>query len=274
MPGADGAGSSQEVDMSARDPSGAGEKSSTRLIASNGFGMFMLGIALALGGAFASQSVAKAIITSRSASSIKVKGSASIDLRADSARWVTTVTCRGTTLQAAYASLSKDMQRLQQFMTTNTLPEAEAKTGPVASSTLMGKDAKGNNTNKIEFYQLTQTMEVLSPKVEAVATAARNVTQLIQDGVDVASGQPAYLVSSLDSTKVDLLDKATRSAMERAETLARGSGSSVGALISANQGVIQVVERGTTGSSDYGEYDTRTIEKTLRAVVSLEYAVR
>lgn len=115
--------------MSARDPSGAGEKSSTRLIASNGFGMFMLGIALALGGAFASQSVAKAIITSRSA-------------------------------------------------------------------------------------------------------------------------------------------------MERAETLARGSGSSVGALISANQGVIQVVERGTTGSSDYGEYDTRTIEKTLRAVVSLEYAVR
>jgi hypothetical protein len=274
MPGASCAGSSQEVDMSARDPSGAGEKSSTRLIASNGFGMFMLGIALALGGAFASQSVAKAIITSRSASSIKVKGSASIDLRADSARWVTTVTCRGTTLQAAYASLSKDMQRLQQFMTTNTFTETEAKTGPVASSTLMGKDAKGNNTNKIEFYQLTQTMEVLSPKVEAVATAARNVTQLIQDGVDVASGQPAYLVSSLDSTKVDLLDKATRSAMERAETLARGSGSSVGALVSANQGVIQVVERGTTGSSDYGEYDTRTIEKTLRAVVSLEYAVR
>ena len=106
--------------MSARDPSGAGEKSSTRLIASNGFGMFMLGIALALGGAFASQSVAKAIITSRSASSIKVKGSASIDLRADSARWVTTVTCRGTTLQAAYASLSKDMQRLQKFMSSNT----------------------------------------------------------------------------------------------------------------------------------------------------------
>ena len=274
MPGADRAGSSQEVEMSARDPSGAGEKSSTRLIASNGFGMFMLGIALALGGAFASQSVAKAIITSRSASSIKVKGSASIDLRADSARWVTTVTCRGTTLQAAYASLSKDMQRLQQFMTTNTFTEAEAKTGPVASFTLMVKDDKGNNTNKIEFYQLTQTLEVLSPKVEAVATAARNVTQLIQDGVDVASGQPAYLVSSLDSTKVDLLDKATRSAMERAETLARGSGSSVGALVSANQGVIQVVERGTTGSSDYGEYDTRTIEKTLRAVVSLEYAVR
>ena len=274
MPGADRAGSSQEVEMSARDPSGAGEKSSTRLIASNGFGMFMLGIALALGGAFASQSVAKAIITSRSASSIKVKGSASIDLRADSARWVTAVSCRGTTLQAAYASLSEDMQRLKQFMTANSFSDTEAKTGPVTSSALMVKDAKGNNTNNIEFYQLTQTMEVLSPKVDAVATAARNVTQLIQQGVAVASGEPAYLVTSLDSTKVDLLDKATRSAMERAETLARGSGSSVGALISANQGVIQVVERGTTGSSDYGEYDTRTIEKTLRAVVSLEYAVR
>jgi hypothetical protein len=274
MPGASCAGSSQEVEMSVRDPSGAGKNLSIRLIASNGFGMFMLGVALALGSAFASQSVAKAIITSRSASSIKVKGSASIDLRADSARWVTAVSCRGTTLQAAYARLSEDMQRLKQFMTANSFSDTEAKTGPVTSSALMVKDAKGNNTNNIEFYQLTQTMEVLSPKVDAVAAAARNVTQLIQQGVAVASGEPAYLVTSLDSTKVDLLDKATRSAMERAETLARGSGSSVGALISANQGVIQVVERGTTGSSDYGEYDTRTIEKTLRAVVSLEYAVR
>jgi hypothetical protein len=260
--------------MSAPNSSGAGEKSSIRLIASNGFGMFMLGIALALGGAFASQSVAKAIITSRSASSIKVKGSASVDLRADSARWVTTVTCRGTTLQAAYASLAKDMDRLQQFMRTNNFTETEAKTGAVSASNLMGKDDKGNNTNKIEFYQLTQSMEVLSPKVEDVANAARNVTQLIKDGVDISSGQPAYLVSSLESNKVDLLDQATRNAMTRAETLANGSGSSVGALISANQGVIQVVERGTTGSSDYGEYDTRTIEKTMRAVVSLEYAVR
>jgi len=274
MPGAGHDGSSQEVEMSQRDPSGAGEMSSTRLITSNGFGMFMLGIALALGGAFASQSVAKAIITSRSASSIKVKGSASVDLRADSACWVTTVTCRGATLQAAYASLSKDMDRLQQFMRTNNFTETEAKAGAVSALNIMGKDTKGNNTNKIELYQLTQTVEVLSAKVDDVAKAARSVTQLIKDGVDVSSGQPAYLVSSLESNKVDLLEKATRSAMGRAETLAQGSGSSVGALISANQGVIQVVQRGTTGSSDYGEYDTRTIEKTMRAVVSLEYAVR
>ena len=60
----------------------------------------------------------------------------------------------------------------------------------------------------------------------------------------------------------------------RAQTLARGSGSAVGGLVSASQGVFQIVSRGSTSSSDYGEYDTGAIEKTARVVVTLEYAVR
>ena len=260
--------------MATHDQSGAGENTSSRLIASNGFGMFMLGIALALGGAFASQSVAKAIVASRNSSSIKVKGAASVDLRADSARWTASVTCRAATLPEAYLALSMDMARLQAFMRTSSFTDAEAKPGAVRVSNMMRKDSKGNNTNQIEQYQLTQSVDVLTPKVDAVAEAARNVTQLIKDGTDITSGQPEYLVTNLESNKVDLLDQATRNAMARAETLASGSGSSVGTLVSASQGVIQVIERGSAGSSEYGEYDTRTIDKTMRVVVSLEYAVR
>jgi hypothetical protein len=44
--------------------------------------------------------------------------------------------------------------------------------------------------------------------------------------------------------------------------------------VSASQGVYQIVARGSTGSSDYGEYDTSSIDKTARVVVTLEYAVR
>ena len=99
-------------------------------------------------------------------------------------------------------------------------------------------------------------------------------TALIKEGIDVSSGKPAFMVSALDDAKVALLDKATRNAMDRARTLADGSGSTVGALLNASQGVIQIVPRGTQSSGDGGEYDTGTIEKTMRAVVSLEYGVK
>lgn len=259
------------MDAQGNSAAGAGP---VRLIASNGFGMFMLGIALALGGAFASQSVARAIVASRNASSIRVKGSASVDLRADSARWGTTVTARGSTLPAAYESLARDVARVQGFLATAGFGAEEAKPAAVATTTVMRKDAKGKETSAVETYVLTQAINVLTSKVDAVADASRNVTALIRDGVDVASGTPQYLVSNIEASKVGLLEQATRNAMERAGTLAAGSNSSVGSLLSASQGVIQIVERGTTGSSDYGEYDTRTIEKTMRVVVSLEYAVR
>ena len=51
-----------------------------RWFASSGFGMFTLGVAIALGFAFAAQSVSRAMITMRTASTIKVKGTASIDV--------------------------------------------------------------------------------------------------------------------------------------------------------------------------------------------------
>ena len=74
--------------------------------------------------------------------------------------------------------------------------------------------------------------------------------------------------------KADLLAEATRNAFERAETLAKGSGSRVGALQSASQGVIKILARGQVDNSDYGrDYDTSSIQKTMRAVVSLEYAI-
>ena len=44
-------------------------------------------------------------------------------------------------------------------------------------------------------------------------------------------------------------------------------------LISAQQGVLQITERHSTETSGYGVYDTATIEKTAKAVVTLEYAI-
>lgn len=251
-----------------------GTRSPWRLVASNGFGMFMLGIALALGGAFASQSLARALVAMRSQSSISVKGSASTDVKADLASWSTTVSVEARTQDQGALRLKEAMERVERYVQGNGFAAEECSVSAVDVRTVMRKNDKGGDTNEVERYELTQRLAVKTAKVEAIERIARSVTDLLRDGVPVASSAPVYTISSIEDHKMRLLDQATRNAMDRARTLASSSGSGVGALLNASQGVVQVLARGAIDGGEWGEYDTSTIDKTMRVVVSLEYAVR
>ena len=245
-----------------------------RWITTSGFGMLALGAALALGFAYASQSVSRALIAMRTASTIKVKGTASIDLESDRAAWQGFVTARGATLPEAFGRLSAGTQRLQKFIADAGFDATEITADSVATEMVHARDLKGNQTSRIENYVLTQGVSVRSGKVAAVKALSERVTDVIREGVEVRSNEPQFLLANPDGVKQDLLADATRNAFERANTLAKGSGSSVGSLQSASQGVIKILARGQVDNGEYGrDYDTSSIAKTMRAVVSLEYAI-
>jgi hypothetical protein len=183
------------------------------------------------------------------------------------------VSARGATLPEAYGKLNANLQRLQQFIVASGFAPEEITVESVQTEMLYARDLKGNASNRIESYVLGQEVVVQSGKVKQVKSLAEKVTDLIKDGVEVRSAPPMFTVSSTDVAKNNLLAEATRNALERAETLANGSGSKVGALQSASQGVIQILPRGSISNNDGSDYSTTTIDKTMRAVVSLEYAV-
>ena len=245
-----------------------------RWLASSGFGMLALGAALALGFAHASQSVSRALVAMRTASTIKVKGTASVDLESDQATWCGSVTSRGATLAEAFARLNTGSERLRKFIVEAGFEPGEVTADAVQTATTNAKDAKGHPLARIESYTLTQSIAVRSGKVTAVKALSERVTDLIREGIEIRSGSPVFLLANPDAIKRDLLAEATRNAFDRANTLASGSGSSVGTLQSASQGVIKIMARGQLDSGEYGQdYDTSTIPKTMRAVVSLEYAI-
>jgi hypothetical protein len=55
--------------------------------------------------------------------------------------------------------------------------------------------------------------------------------------------------------------------------LAENSGSRVGRLRSASQGVFQITPRFSTEIEDYGMSDTTTVDKTAKAVVTMEFSI-
>jgi hypothetical protein len=74
--------------------------------------------------------------------------------------------------------------------------------------------------------------------------------------------------------RVKLLSQAITDATDRAEAIVQDSGRSIGVLRSASSGVVQVLPEGGVEISDYGSYDTQSMNKevmvTVRATFSLK----
>ncbi|MEY5061254.1 MAG: hypothetical protein RIS45_1175 [Planctomycetota bacterium] len=243
-------------------------------IATPGAGIFLLGATLAFAVLGASDQLGRAMKSMKQENIIRVKGVAEIDVKSDRGSWWTTVSGRAATLAEADAGRERAMAALRAFVLAKGFKESELEIDSVSISKVYRRDEKGNATNELEAYVLSQSLGVRSTSLETLRAASNEVTgALVKQGFESSTGAPSFTVSTIEQTKLDLLEKATANAYERAQTLARGSGSGVGGLVSAAQGVYQIVARGSSASSDYGEFDTSAIDKTARVVVTLEYSV-
>jgi len=141
------------------------------------------------------------------------------------------------------------------------------------TETIYKKNEKGNDTNFIEFYRLTQNIEVKSKEVDKVTEVARQATELIDQGIELNSLAPEYFFTKLDELKIEMLAKATQNAKQRAENMVRATGNRIGFMRSAKMGVFQITPVNSTEISDWGVNDTSSLEKRVTAVVSVSFAI-
>ncbi len=119
-------------------------------------------------------------------------------------------------------------------------------------------------------------MTVTSSNVENVEKISRDISTLLDSGVELTSGSPEYYYSDLDALKLDLIDKASKNARERIEIIAGNAGTNIGKLKNSNLGVFQITARNSgTGSYSYdGAFDSTSRYKTATITVRLEYDLR
>lgn len=243
---------------------------------SNGLqqGLFGLGICLAIAAVASSLVIGQTIKSLKNGpGTIYVKGKAERQISSDFAKWQGNLSVTAETLTKAYDLLEKDMQTLTQYLHKAGIMDEELTLSSVSISTNYQRNEEGNFTNVIESYSLSQDFAVNSTDITKVASLAQNITILIKEGLKVVSYQPQYFYTKLEELKVAMLGEASRDALLRAKELVKVSGSSVGKLRSAQQGVFQITSTYSTSFSDYGEYDTSSIEKVIKAVVTMEYAI-
>lgn len=204
---------------------------------------------------------------------ITVKGYAERDITSDLATWSAGLVSREADLASAYARLERDRTRLLEYLAGKGFEASSVALAPVEIDTLRGRDEKGNLTNAIESYVLTQRLSIESTQVQTIADAARDVSALIGQGVELQAESPRYLYTKLDDLKLELLGEATANGHERAVRLVTGSPNTVGSLRGASQGVFQITPAHSTEVSSTGINDTDSLRKVTKAVVTLEYAI-
>src|SRR3990167_33270 len=96
----------------------------------------------------------------------------------------------------------------------------------------------------------------------------------IQTGYTVSSGGMELTYSKLDEMRVKLLTSAIKDATDRAEAIASESGRTVGALRNATGGVVQVLAADGIEISDYGSYDTSSLNKEVMVTVRASFELK
>jgi hypothetical protein len=237
-------------------------------------GLFFLGLFLAVAAvlsAFIFSATVKEIRMSNQ--TVRVKGYAEKRIESDMAVWNGSFISRNSNLEEAYSKLQSDLEKIMKYLEGYGISRKMIDVSSVNTMVRYRRNSQGMFTNDIERYDLEQRIGIRSSDIGMISRISKESTSLIREGIEFISYPPKYYFTGMDAMKIELLGEATRDAFERARQLAENSGSRVGGLASASQGVFQITPLFSTEVQDYGMYDTSTIEKSMKAVVTVEYSI-
>ena len=238
--------------------------------------LFVPSVVLALGLAFGALLLAGPLHDFVQAhQTITVKGYAERHLESDFVLWSATVTTRGKQINAAANQMDKDTQTVSDFLVSQGVPKEGVLVSDL-TTTALTKSTEGADASigELDGYKLDRTIQVTSSNVDSISKLTASAPVLLRDGVEVSFSPTEYYCTKLADFKVSMLGEAVQDAQRRAEEIAGKSGRKLGALRSAAQGVFQITSVYETETSAEGSLDTRSREKSIKAVVTAEFELR
>ncbi len=225
--------------------------------------------------------LAGAFITYKTSDSrvLNATGSASVDFDADLIVWRGSFTAYSESSSRAYKQIKREADLVADYLDSKGIDEDEYvfSSVDIRENTINNYDEYGNFLNSyIEGYTLTQSVVISSEDIDRVEEISRDISTLLDSGVELTSDAPEYYCTGLDDIKLDLIEKATENAKARIDIMAAQSGAHAGKLKSSNLGVFQITARnsGTSSYSYDGYLDTSSRQKTATITVRLEYEIR
>jgi len=208
---------------------------------------------------------------------ITVTGLAEKDFTSNLIVWKGDYSRKMPDLKSAYSLLKSDEITVSQYLKSKGIKNSELQFSSVdiTKNFIRINDNAGNSlSSKFDGYTLKQGITIQSTDVDKVEKISREITELIEKGIEMNSLPPSYYYTNLSELKIGLLAKASADAKLRAETISKNSGSQLGSIRRANMGVFQIT--GNHDNENYvggGAFNTSSRNKTASITIRIDYSV-
>ncbi len=166
-----------------------------------------------------------------------------------------------------------------QFLAGQGIPQADITLGQPSVTDTQANEYGGNKAPN--RYIVQQSITVRSENVNQVAAAVQKTSTLIASGVVLGGGAQygqqnsvSYVYTGLNSIKPEMITEATRSARAAAERFAADSGSKVGTIRQASQGLFSISSADAAsgeGMPGGGGPSNTSILQKVRVVTTIQY---
>ena len=216
---------------------------------------------------------------------IRITGSARKRIVSDLIQWTATIEAVADERITAYRTLREGREKAMAFLAAQGIKPEEIQPWAATIEAVFEKVTEDKvlpgttvpvRTEKQVFkgFNARQNIVVHSTDVLRIEKASREITSLIEQGVDVTSESPSYFYTRLGDLKVEMLAAAAKDARTRAENILRSAGNaSVGRLVVADMGIININPANVTKTSEEGNNDTGSLEKDIITIVHAEFEV-
>jgi hypothetical protein len=202
----------------------------------------------------------------RPAPYVTVRGVAERDVVADLATWTIATQANGSDLAGVQARADQDAAAIRSFLAAKGFTPDEISVR--GSGVTQFYDSSQGRLN----ITLRQRFQVRTTNMARMAAAFADQAAMIRAGVALDSdgaGGLVYSFTKLNEVKPAMIAEATKSAREAAEQFASDSGTEVGGIRTATQGLFTITGRdGDTGMG------TDTPNQKVRVVTTVEFNLR
>ena len=110
--------------------------------------------------------------------------------------------------------------------------------------------------------------------MEKIKKLSTEINTLTEQGIEISGYEPSYFYSKLSDLKIEMLEKASKDAKQRAKAMLKATHNRVGKIQSLQMGVFQITPEDSNDVSDMGISDSSSIKKKVTSVANVTFRIK
>ncbi len=205
---------------------------------------------------------------------INVTGMAEVNFKSDQVIWHGNFNRMDAEMKTVYEQMQSDAAKVSDYFRSKGIKDDEISISGLSMNKEFSYERGDNGMSHEVFkgYRATQYVTIKSSRLDAIEQVAKQSMELIQQGIEFNAGSTEYYFTNLADLKLDLVEKASADALNRAKKIAAAAGTSLGKLKKANLGIFQITGENENEEYTYGgAFNTSSRDKKARVTLAASY---